>query len=134
MKPDELYDVFVSYSHEDSEWVRDVLLLKLENAGFSVCIDFRDFVSGAFSVEEMQRSVQSSKRTLLVLTPAYVRSEWGRLENIMAQTLDPIAVQRRVIPILRENCNVPLRLSIIHHRDLRSGTDEQWDFLFRDLS
>ena len=40
------YDVFVSYSHDDEDWVEKALLPRLEGAGLRVCIDFRDFVPG----------------------------------------------------------------------------------------
>jgi TIR domain-containing protein len=98
-----------------------------------VMIDCRDFQAGSFSVEEMQRGVLQSRHLLLVLTPAYVISEWTKFENAMAQTLDPGAAQRKLIPILRETCDVPLRLSAIHYGDLRTDDEEQWKLLFRDL-
>ena len=97
-------------------------------------IDYRDFQAGSFSVEEMQRGILESRHLVLVLTPAYVVSDWGKFENVMAQTLDPGAVQRKLIPILREKCDIPLRLSSIHYRDLRTGDKEQWELLFRDLT
>jgi hypothetical protein len=96
-------------------------------------IDCRDFHAGSFSVEEMQRGVLQSRHLLLVLTPAYVISEWAKFENVMAQTLDPGAIQRKLIPILRESCDLPLRLSVLHYRDLRTDDARQWELLFRDL-
>lgn len=127
------YDVFISYSHRDSDWVRNTLLTALESHGFSVMIDYRDFRAGSFSVEEMQRGVEESKRVIVVLTPNYVLSEWGKLENVMAQTADPGASNRKLVPILKENCNIPLRLQIISYRDLRTDDPQQWDLLMRDL-
>src|ERR1039457_6797238 len=106
-----MVDVFISYSHKDQDWVLTKLLPKLEAHGFSVMIDCRDFQAGSFSVEEMQRGVLQSRHLLLVLTPAYVISEWTKFENAMTQTLDPGAAQGKLIPILRETCDVPLRLS-----------------------
>lgn len=127
-------DVFISYSHKDRDWVSTTLLAELEGHGFSVMIDFRDFQTGSFGVDEMQRGVIQSRHLLLVLTPAYVESEWTKFENAMAQTLDPGAVQRRLIPVLRETCVIPLRLSAIHYRDLRTDDAAEWDRLFRDLT
>jgi hypothetical protein len=127
------YDVFISYSHNESDWVRGTLLPRLETHGFSVLIDFRDFRTGSLSVEEMQRAVLQSKRVILVLTKHYVKSDWTKFEDAMAQTLDPGAVQRKIIPILRENCSIPLRLKILHYRDLRTDDDQQWELLVRDL-
>ena|SRR5437660_4243381 len=126
-------DIFVSYSHQDISWVRGVLLQNLEEHGFTVMIDYRDFRGGSFSVEEMERAVFECRRVVLVLTPSYVTSEWAKFENVMAQTRDPGASQRKLIPILRQACDIPLRLSSIHYRDLRSDDENQWELLYRDL-
>src|SRR3954447_17370022 len=40
------YDVFISYSHADEDWVEHTLLKTLEDAGLRACIDFRDFAVG----------------------------------------------------------------------------------------
>ena len=34
------YDVFISYSHHDEEWVTGTLLPRLEEAGLRVCLTF----------------------------------------------------------------------------------------------
>lgn len=127
------YDVFISYSHKDSAWVHSELLKRVENHGFSVAIDFRDFKGGAFSVDEMERCVQESRHVVPVFTPDYFNSEWSKLENIMTQTLDPGAVQRKLIPILRIDCTIPLRLRIINYIDLRMNDRQKWDMLFQSL-
>lgn len=109
------------------------MLPKLESHGFSVLVDFRDFQGGSFSVEEMQRGVLESRRVILVLTENYLKSDWTKFENVMAQTMDPGAVQRKIVPVLRESCNIPLRLKVLHYRDLRTEDDQQWQLLMRDL-
>ena len=47
--PDQLefdYDVFISYSSRDKQWVRGELLKGIEKAGLRAFIDFRDFTRG----------------------------------------------------------------------------------------
>lgn len=107
------YDVFISYSHKDTDWVRGWLLPHLESFGVTVCIDYRDFEPGAPSVIEMERAVLSSRKTLLVITSSYVESEWTEFESVMVQTLDPAARERRAIPLLLEKRNLPLRLGTL---------------------
>ena len=85
------YDVFISYSHHDEEWVEEALLPRLEAAGLKVCIDFRDFRLGAPSVMEMERAVLDSHRTVLVLTPNYVQSQWADVRE--RDATDPGAPQ-----------------------------------------
>lgn len=127
------YDAFISYSHKDSQWVREVLLPKLESHAFKVCIDFRDFPGGGGAIRNMEKAVIDSKRVILVLTENYIKSEWGEFENLMARTLDPAAIKRKVIPVLRESCDIPLYLKILTYRDLRSEDEQQWELLIRDL-
>ena len=127
------YDIFISYSHKNSDWVTGILVPKLENHGFKVFIDVRDFRGGSFSVIEMERAVNSSKRVILVLTNEYLKSQWTMFENVMGQTLDPAASNRKIIPILRNKCKIPLRLQILHYRDLSHDDPKQWDLLIQDL-
>jgi len=83
-KNDFEYDVFVSYSHKDREWVQKWLLPKLESAGVRVFIDFRDLKLGAPLITELERAIARSRVTLLVLTPDYLASEWTMFENLVS--------------------------------------------------
>lgn len=125
--------VFVSYSSQDRDWVQRTLVPELEHHGFHVVIDFRDFPAGKLGIHSMEEAVLCTNRTLIVLTPAYLASEWTTFENVMAQSLDPAARTRKVIPVLRLTCEIPLRLRILHYRDLRTDNPTEWDLLMRDL-
>ncbi len=61
--------IFISYSHRDQVWVRDWLAPRLEAAGLKVLIDTRDFTVGAAELDNIERAVEASRWTLLVLTP-----------------------------------------------------------------
>jgi tetratricopeptide (TPR) repeat protein len=102
------YDVFVSYSHDDEEWVTDTLLPRLGEAGLRVCIDYRDFVAGKPALVNMQDAAKNSRHTVLVLTPAWVESEWTLYESLLTRTSDPAGLQRRTVPLLLQLCeNLP---------------------------
>src|SRR6266542_2673196 len=77
------YDVFISYSHKDEEWVVNILLPALEAAGLKVCIDFRDFVPGKPSRHNMRDACKESAYTVLVMTPAWMASEWTSFESVL---------------------------------------------------
>ena len=40
------YDVFVSYSSEDQDWVMNSLFQTMTENSYEVCIDFKDFTPG----------------------------------------------------------------------------------------
>ena len=73
------------------------------------------------------------RKTLLVLTPDYIQSGWAELESIMLQTLDPANRQLRLIPLLKADCQKPLRIGALTHIDFTDGADEDlaWRHLYR---
>lgn len=129
------YDVFISYSSKDREWVRGELLPAIEKMGFKVCIDFRDFEPGAPSLNEMERAVVQSKKSLLVLSSAYLQSEWAEIENLMIQTLSPANRQRRLIPLLKQKCELPLRIGSLTYINFVDPEDLEieWGKLYTAL-
>jgi len=112
-----VYDAFISYSHQDKEWVREWLLPKLEAAGLRICIDFRDFKIGAANVNEMARAVVRSRKTLLILTSSYLDSHWAEYEFILAQTIRSVSGERRLIPLFLKPCELPITLSAFVYLD-----------------
>ncbi|MFZ1241753.1 MAG: tetratricopeptide repeat protein [Anaerolineae bacterium] len=130
---DYLYDVFISHSQTDKEWVWDELLSRLENAGLKVILDERDFEPGAPLVKEKERAVLQSRKTLLVLSPAYVAGDWTEFESVLVQTLDPAARKRRLIPVVRVPCRLDLRIRPLVAVDLTAGSEVQWQRLLRAL-
>jgi hypothetical protein len=116
-------DVFISYSSRDKAWVRGELLERIEQAGLRAFIDFRDFTRGAPSIKECERGVLKCRKTLVVLTPDYLKSEWGEIESVMAQTRDPANKRLRLIPLLKVKSKKPLRIAALTHIDFTDGAD-----------
>ena len=125
------YDAFISYSHEDNAWVRDTLMPCLEGEGLRVCIDFRDFEVGAPSLVNMENAVERSRKTLLVLTPNWVSSEWTEFEALLIQTRDPAGRGRRILPLMVQPCELPSRLQVFTYLDLTDPA--QFDSQMRRL-
>ena len=111
------YDVFISYSHVDKEWVHGWLLPELERAKLRVCIDSRDFAVGVPSLVNMERAVDRSRHTLLVLTPAWVESQWTTFESLLIQTADPAGRRQRLIPLRLKPCEPPGRIAMLTYAD-----------------
>ncbi|XP_043369112.1 toll-like receptor 2 type-2 [Dermochelys coriacea] len=76
------YDVFVSYSERDSEWVENLMVQELENAfpPFKLCLHKRDFVPGKWIIDNIIDSIEKSHKTLFVLSEHFVQSEWCKYE------------------------------------------------------
>jgi tetratricopeptide (TPR) repeat protein len=111
------YDVFISYSHKDVEWVINDLLPILKEHKIKYFIDQENFLPGVPITEEMGRGVRESKKTLLVLTPNWVKSEWSYFESLLSHSLDPGFRRRKMIPVLLEKCTPPDYISILNWID-----------------
>jgi len=125
------YDAFISYSHKDHDWVYNVLLSRLKKEGLSVCIDDLDFEIGAPSMVNMENAVDLSRKTLLILTPNWIASEWTRFESLILQTQDPTNLERRLLPIMVQHCTLDKRLNIFTYLDLTRPAE--FDFQMQRL-
>lgn len=105
------YDVFVSYAHEDKNWVSKTLVPHLKRKRLRVCLDCDNFEAGQPVDREIESAIRSSRKTILVLTPAYLRSEWTEREHILLTTLDPAARKGRIVPLLLKRCEIPVRMN-----------------------
>jgi hypothetical protein len=94
-----MYDVFISYSHHDSEFAVS-LVKELEKRNLKVAIDYRDFNPGSPAIKEMKRAVENSRHTIIVFSPDWLSSNWADFELLTASTADPAARQRKIIPII----------------------------------
>lgn len=77
------FDVFVSFSHEDVDYVLQKLLPVLEKE-YKTCVHMRDWIIGEWVPKQISVSIEISRRTLIILSKNFVKSVWGMLEFRMA--------------------------------------------------
>ena len=78
-----LFDAFVSYSLKDDVFVREVLAADLERPelGYRTCLYHRDLpTSPAFVADTLLRATEVSRRTVVVLSENFLKSEWARYD------------------------------------------------------
>jgi archaellum biogenesis ATPase FlaH len=128
------YDVFVSYSHADEEWVQDELWPQLEGAGLKIS-DEREFELGAPKILNIERAIEASRKVLLILTPDWVASEWANFESLLIQTDDLSSRIHRTVPLLLRPCELPKRLSTLTYTDFiqSASRDDEMRRLLRAL-
>ncbi|MCX6032396.1 MAG: SUMF1/EgtB/PvdO family nonheme iron enzyme [Chloroflexi bacterium] len=127
-EPTPTYDVFISYSHADQVWVGEWLVPRLKAAGLAVCTDQESFDIGVPSLVNMENAVAASRHTLLVLTEAWVRSQWTQYEALLVQTDDPSGLFQRTLPVLRRPCAPPRRIGMLTYADLTGQGDTEAEF------
>ncbi|XP_058170221.1 toll-like receptor 13 [Anopheles ziemanni] len=80
------YDVFVSYSEHDRQWILDELLPNLEKSeDINVCLHERDFKVGVSILENIIHCMDQSRTLLLVISERFLLSHWCQFEMHLAQ-------------------------------------------------
>lgn len=78
------YDVFITFSSKDSQWVQSELIPLIEKHNLNYCIHHRDFEPGKTIVDNMADSVYKSRHILAVVSKNYMSSTFCRGELDMA--------------------------------------------------
>ncbi len=90
------YNAFVAYSShgEERAWVHMTLREKLEDEhGLRLCMYHRDVMVGRDLADTIVEGINSSNKTLLILSPAFLQSGWCEFEVRMAK--EKLMTERR---------------------------------------
>ena len=124
--PEESYkfDVFVSYADEDAPWVEGYLLDAFDEGG----INYHDeaaFRLGVPRLVEFERAIKESKRTLLILSPAYLAENFTQFIETLAQSYGDDTGIWPVIPFVLKKLELPQRIKRLNI--LEAIRPEAWD-------
>ncbi|NXW68567.1 TLR1 protein, partial [Hirundo rustica] len=80
------FHAFISYSERDSLWVKNELIPNLEKGEGCVrlCQHERNFMPGKSIVENIINCIEKSYKSIFVLSPNFVQSEWCHYELYFA--------------------------------------------------
>lgn len=80
------FDLFVSYSDKDRDFVLDQLLPNLEKRSeITICLHERDFQVGLSILENIIQCMDQSRCLLLVISESFLKSNWCSFEMHLAQ-------------------------------------------------
>ena len=84
-----LFDVYISYSTKDSEFVDQSLAPTLEHGdtSYKLCLHQRDFPPSASLYDTVSVATESSSRVLVVMSRAYLESEWDHVKIPLRNSL-----------------------------------------------
>jgi hypothetical protein len=94
---------FVSYTDVDGRWAEWVAWT-LEAAGHEVLIQAWDFGPGSHFVGEMQRALAGDRRTVVVLSSAYLKSAFASEEWQAVWAANPDGTKRLLLVVRVEDC------------------------------
>jgi hypothetical protein len=99
-------DFFVSYTQADRAWA-EWIAWQLEAAGYSTVLQSWDFVPGSDWAYQMQQATAAARRTIAVLSSAYLESVYGRAEWQVAFANDPTGELALLVPVRIEQVQPP---------------------------
>ena len=110
-------DFFISYSSTDKTWA-EWIAWQLEEAGHSVVIQVWDFLPGKNFILGMDEAAKGTHSTIIVLSPAFMDSQFAQPEWASALRQDPQGHARKLIPVRVRDCQPEGLLAGISYIDL----------------
>lgn len=125
--------VFISHSHQDKDFV-DKLAAHLIKHRAYVWVDRWELNVGDSLIQRIQESIQDSSALIVVLSNASIESEWCKKE-LSAGLMREIEEKKVVVlPVLLDNCKIPLLLKEKLYADFRSNFDEGLSSVIKAVS
>ena len=117
------YDAYLSYADRDPDsiWVWETLIPRLEREGLKVVVSGASRDPGVPLVVNSERGIQQSKRTLVLLSQAYLEDNMADFENVAAQSVGIEEGSYRLLPVKIgpvDEARLPVRLRMLATIDL----------------
>ncbi len=124
--------IFISYNQKDREFA-ETLAMNLVQAKHNIWIDKWELNAGDSLIDRIEEAIEGADALLVLLSKNSVNSSWCRkeLKSGLIRELEERSVI--VIPILIDDCKIPLFLKEKLYVDLRKPDDEQFKFLLDSL-
>src|SRR5215831_11962440 len=103
--PAKTKDFFISYTGVDVNWAH-WLARELEAEGYTTVYQARDFYEGGNFVAQMDEAMRTTKRTIAILSPEYLRSRFTLPEWAEAFRRDPTGEYALLVPVRVRACEV----------------------------
>ncbi|XP_033761928.1 toll-like receptor 4 [Pecten maximus] len=113
------YDIFISYSDEDSCWVANTFAQWLNEKGIQYCLDEKSFNPGCDIADNIMDAIDSSRRTVFVVSSTYLEHEW----TMFTMKLASVYSFREG----RENMNIVILLNDIKRSEFPKLMRKNWN-------
>lgn len=115
-------DIFLSYSHEDSEPAQQMLQL-LQRSSPSICVfyDKRTLVHGGSWLTQVAESLDSAKRVAALYTPNYWASKYCKDEFSAAYVRQVDTGKSILFPVYFRSTHIPYLFRTLHYLDCREA-------------
>ncbi len=114
--------IFISYSHSDRTFASR-LATRLAKNNAHVWIDSWELNVGDSLIDRIQNAIQNAGALLVILSKASVESEWCKKELNAALVRELEEKRVIVLPVLKEECSIPMFLREKKYADFRGKFD-----------
>lgn len=125
--------VFISYSSKDREFVEKLCKMLIQKH-IGVWLDKWEMRPGDSLIDKIQNGLETSSHLLVVLSPNYIQSEWCKKEQNAGIMKEIKAKEVILIPILLEDCEIPIFLQEKVYADFRKNFYSGFSELIASLS
>lgn len=132
MRLNDKHSAFVSYCHDQAEWVRTRLVPILRAGGINVLIDHERFTPGRSLPLQISQTQEAAFFQILVISNGYIESAYCMKEMRQAVSMDPNFQKGIIIPIKLAPVQLPeeIRSSDPLYLDFTDDkAHEPWDLL-----
>jgi hypothetical protein len=119
MATENQHRAFISYSRVNKEFASK-LAKELREGGVSIWFDLFDIPTGSRWDDEVEQALRECPVFMIILTPSSIVSA-----NVKDEIGYAIDRGKRILPILLEECDVPLRLSRFQYVDFTKKSFEE---------
>lgn len=118
------YDVFLSFAREDEDFAEEVRQKLIKEAKLKVFVPSDVMPGKVFHKEIADIIKEGSRKTVIILSPDYLSSEWCVYETNLAVHKSPSAKAHCLIPVLYRKCKIPSFLSLLVYVDYPRHKDK----------
>lgn len=119
---------FFSYSRQNAEFVIK-LATDLKNNGANVWLDQLEIAPGSRWDDSIESALNEAKGLIVVLSHTSVKSQ-----NVLDEVSYAISQEKRIVPLMLENCSIPFRLARFQYIDFTKNYDTAFQYLLKTLN
>ncbi len=126
--------IFISYCSSDSDFSQK-LVDALEGEGLPFWYDKNELKAGDSLLDKIQLAISKAEYFLIIISPNSINSNWVQTELKSAMSKQIEGIERFVIPVMIDHCEIPLFLKDLMYVNF---TDERqfeksFGFLLRSI-
>ncbi|XP_033124728.1 uncharacterized protein LOC117123034, partial [Anneissia japonica] len=132
------YDFFISFCHIDHKWA--VALLKKIEKDFNLngCLRYRDYRLGISIMENIIKSLETSHKTIVILSPDSLKDKWCNFEiqRAVHENVHRNKDRKCIVPLVLRPCDIPVELQDLCNLKCERGQihDNDWVRLGMELA